>query len=73
MEEITRKFSALSPNGDSIDILEYTTVIDITSLEDDSRQYRHGLKKYKTTNGKTLNKINGGYQLLGDDEVYYEK
>lgn len=73
MEEITRKFSATSQNQNSINIIEYTTLIDITTAADNERKYRHGLKRYETNDGKTLNKVNGGYQLLDESEIYFEK
>jgi hypothetical protein len=73
MEEITRKFSASSQNKNSINIIEYTTLIDITTVADKERKYRHGLKRYATNDRKTLNKVNGGYQLLGENEIYFEE
>lgn len=72
MEEITRKFSASSQNENSISVIEYTTLIDITTAADKERKYRHGLKRYETDDGKTLNKVNGGYQILGENEIYFE-
>ncbi|MDW9176994.1 hypothetical protein SE924_10090 [Legionella pneumophila] len=72
MEEKIREFVAQSNEGNSIGLVEYRKLIDITTAADKTKQYRHGLPRFTTKDGKTINCIDGGYQILGDDELFYE-
>jgi hypothetical protein len=70
MEVLTKKFTAYSNDGDFVSLLEYRTVINTSTAEGPSS--RLGLKRITTENGRAVNCIDGGFQVLGETEIFYE-
>ncbi|KTD06976.1 hypothetical protein [Legionella jamestowniensis] len=72
MKELVRKFEAKSDEGKSVLILEYRGIKDILIPPDKEEMPMYGLPTYTTANGQEVIKVNGGYQILGLDTLFYE-
>ena len=69
MEEMTRQFMAQSKSGHVLKLIEYSFPID---MSDSNKQGIVDIARYKTEDGRTVEKVNGAYQILGESELYYE-
>ncbi|MGT3156574.1 hypothetical protein ACVSNX_14335 [Legionella pneumophila] len=69
MDEFIRKFEVFSNDGDSLHISEYRKIIKVPPPEN----IRYGLPRFVTNNGTAVNYLDGGYQVLGKEKLYYEK
>jgi len=70
MEEITRKFTVQSKNGHILTLIEYSFPIDMA--ESSNRSDIVDIDRYTTEDGRTVEIVDEGYQILGENEIYYE-
>ena len=70
MEEITRKFIVTTEEGDLINLVEYSFPID---MSEDKNPELISITRYTTDDGRTVEQIDGGYQILGETKIYFEK
>ena len=70
MEEITRKFTVQSKNGHILTLIEYSFPIDMA--ESSNRNDIVDIDRYTTEDGRTVEIVDEGYQILGENEIYYE-
>ncbi|ASQ46546.1 hypothetical protein [Legionella clemsonensis] len=73
MKELIRKFEARSEGGESIFILEYRGIKDLLTAPDKDKKPMYGLPTYTTATGQKVVKVDGGYQILGLDTLFYER
>jgi len=70
MEEITRKFMVQSKNGHILTLIEYSFPIDMA--ESSNKNDIVDIDRYTTEDGRTVEIVDNGYQILGENEIYYE-
>lgn len=69
MEEVRRTFPVATQEGDIINVIEYSFPID---MSEDKQQHIINISRYTTEDGRTIEQIDGGYQILGDTKIYFE-
>ena len=72
MEELVRQFEATAPDGEPVIILEYRPLKDILTTPDADTSSMYGRPRYTTANGYPVTKKSDGYQIKGQDKIYYE-
>jgi hypothetical protein len=70
MEEITRKFTVATHEGDIINLIEYSFPID---MSEEKQRDIINISRYNTEDGRTVEQIDGGYQILGETKIYFEQ
>ncbi len=71
MEELTRKFTVKTREGHLLSLIEYSFPIDMS--ESSEKNQIIDIDRYTTEDGRTVEKVNDGYQILGENELYFEK
>jgi len=71
MEERTRKFTVKTKDGHLLSLIEYSFPMEMSASSEKNQIIN--IDRYTTEDGRTVEKINKGYQILGEEELYYDQ